>query len=163
MTEKPYRKSVGIIIFNRNGEVLLGERLNVLGSWQFPQGGIDPNEDPLVAAKREMYEEVGIADAELVKELDQWLNYDFPSDLDLGGKMGKYRGQTQKWFLFFWDHESSECNLEVHDREFEQVRFIPFEQCLDTIVPFKQAIYVELLSRFQPIVQKYLVNLNGHS
>lgn len=160
MTEKPYRKNVGIIVFNRHGEVLVGERLNVLGSWQFPQGGIDKGEEPLAAAKRELYEEVGISDAKLVKEHDDWLHYDFPDYLQLGG-MGKYRGQTQKWFLFFWDCAADQCNLEIHDREFERVKFIPFEQCVDTIVDFKKQVYEELVRSLQPVVQDYVEGLKA--
>ncbi len=63
--EKSYRPNVGLILFNRKGEVLVGERLGVPDSWQFPQGGIDEGEDPQSAALRELYEEVGINDAVL--------------------------------------------------------------------------------------------------
>ena len=59
---KPYRKNVGVVIFNSFGEVLVGERIGLDGSWQFPQGGIDENEDTKSAAYRELYEEVGIKD-----------------------------------------------------------------------------------------------------
>jgi len=63
--EKSYRPNVGIIVFNRKGEVLVGERVGVPDSWQFPQGGIDEGEDPQAAALRELYEEVGINNAVL--------------------------------------------------------------------------------------------------
>jgi putative (di)nucleoside polyphosphate hydrolase len=156
MQKKPYRKNVGMVIFNRNGEVLMGERLKVEGSWQFPQGGIDQGEEDLKAAQRELYEEVGIAEAKLVYEHPEWLYYDFPPDLKLWGGLQKYQGQMQKWFLFFWDHPADRCNLDTHEREFSTVKFIPIARCADTIVEFKQAVYLELIQSFAPAIAAYL-------
>lgn len=59
---------------------------------------MDDNEDPLVAAKRELYEEVGIDNAEFVYEVSDWLSYDFPANLDLPHMKG-FKGQTQNGFL----------------------------------------------------------------
>ena len=49
-----------------------------INSWQFPQGGIDKNEDPLKAAKRELFEEVGISSkyVKLIKSSEDWYKYD---------------------------------------------------------------------------------------
>lgn len=159
MKEKPYRQNVGMIVFNRNGEVLMGERVNVPNAWQFPQGGIDDQEIPRVAALRELYEEMGIADAKLVKEHEEWLYYDFPADLNLHGGLQKYRGQMQKWFLFFWDCTAEECNLDAHEREFVKVQFMPLEQSADSIVEFKKQVYEQLIQIFQPVIKDYLASL----
>jgi len=156
MELKPYRQNVGIIVFNQNGEVLVGERMNVLGGWQFPQGGIDAGEDPKTAAFRELYEEVGIANPELVKESEEWLYYDFPPSLKLNKGMAAYRGQMQKWFLVYWNHPATECNLEIHDREFTEVKFIPFSECVNFIVEFKRDIYKQLIVIFAPAIASYL-------
>ena len=59
INEPGYRLNVGIIVINDNGKLLLCKRKKI-DSWQFPQGGIDFGESPLKAAKRELYEEVGI-------------------------------------------------------------------------------------------------------
>jgi len=153
---KPYRKNVGMVVFNQHGEVLVGERENIPKSWQFPQGGIDADEEPKTAAFRELYEEVGIANPELVQEVEEWLHYDFPADLKLHSGMAKYRGQTQKWFLFYWNHEASQCDLDIHEREFTEVKFIPLAQCVDTIVDFKKPIYIQLVAIFAPTIAAYL-------
>jgi putative (di)nucleoside polyphosphate hydrolase len=153
---KTYRKNVGMVVFNQKGEVLVGERENIPKSWQFPQGGIDQNEEPKAAALRELYEEVGISDPELVQEIEEWLCYDFPKDLKLNSHMAKYQGQTQKWFLFYWNHPASECNLDIHEREFTEVKFMPFAQCLDTIVDFKKPIYTQLIEIFAPTIATYI-------
>ncbi len=155
---KPYRKNVGIVIFNSKGEVLVGERINIKGSWQFPQGGIDEGEDLLTAAKREIYEEVGIQNPEFVYEYPDWLNYDFPSNLDIP-KAKKYKGQTQKWFLFYWDNPAANCILDVHEREFAKVKFIEIQEVLKSVAPFKLKVYKQIIAKFEPIIQEYLKNI----
>lgn len=152
---KPYRKNVGVVIFNSFGEVLVGERIGLDGSWQFPQGGIDENEDTKSAAYRELYEEVGIKDAELVYEIPNWISYDFPQNFK-SPMAKKYAGQIQKWFLLYWDHPANECNLHVHEQEFETVKFIPFRSCVDTIVSFKRDAYFKLIEIFEPEIEKHL-------
>ncbi|MCB1178250.1 MAG: RNA pyrophosphohydrolase [Leptospiraceae bacterium] len=152
---KPYRKNVGIVIFNSSGKVLVGERAGMKGNWQFPQGGIDEGEDIDFAAKRELYEEVGIKDAEKVYEHPDWLNYDFPETLKI--KMAeKYRGQSQKWLLFYWDHPAEDCNLTVHEREFDTVVFMELEATIESIVPFKKDVYKSVIESFGPKIKEYL-------
>ncbi|TGL63744.1 RNA pyrophosphohydrolase [Leptospira sarikeiensis] len=154
--DKPYRKNVGMVVFNSKGEVLVGERLNFKGSWQFPQGGIDKGEDPDSACKRELLEEVGIHDAKSVYEYPDWINYDFPESLHLNSNLKKYRGQSQKWFLLYWDGKAEDCDLMAHEQEFERVRFIPFKECLSTVVSFKKDVYEKLVLEFEPEIQKFL-------
>ena len=84
----PYRPCVGIVLLNAEGKVWAGRRLpntETFGKdalrWQMPQGGIDKGEDPLVAAKRELWEETGVTHASVIGEIDEWLNYDLPEDL----------------------------------------------------------------------------------
>ena len=77
--EKGYRLNVGIIVANSDGKLLYCKRKNSK-NWQFPQGGIDKNEDIFIAALRELYEEVGIEEnkVKLIKESDHWYKYDLP-------------------------------------------------------------------------------------
>ncbi len=154
--KKPYRPNVGMVVFNSMGDVLVGERIQFPGAWQFPQGGIDPGEDPLFAAERELYEELGIRGAEFVEEYPDWLIYDFPSDLGIRGELRKFRGQTQKWFLFYWDRPATDCNLEVHEREFTNVQFLPFQETVEKIVEFKKPTYRKLFDFFHPIIQNFI-------
>ncbi|MFN3502204.1 MAG: RNA pyrophosphohydrolase, partial [Allorhizobium sp.] len=102
----PYRPCVGIMVLNREGLVWAGRRLSEGNSeydgspqlWQMPQGGIDPGEDPLPAAMRELYEETGMKSVSLLAEAGRWINYDLPAHLIGIGLRGKFRGQTQRWF-----------------------------------------------------------------
>ncbi len=153
---KPYRKNVGMVVFNSKGEVLAGERYQFQNSWQFPQGGIDEDEEPINAALRELYEEVGIEKGEIVFEYPEWISYDFPKELNLHKSLKKFKGQTQKWFLIFWDGKVSDCKLDLHEKEFERVQFMTFRECLEKIVHFKKPIYEKLKGKFQPEIDKYI-------
>lgn len=151
-TEKPYRQNVGIIVFNRNGLVLAGDRIEYPGSFQLPQGGIDPGEAPAAAAVRELYEEVGLRMEAPAGEIAEWLTYDFPEDVP--SRLKKYRGQRQKWFFFRWDGDPSTLNLSVHEREFNTVRWMKLEDVIAGIVSFKKSTYEQIgeeARRFIPL------------
>jgi putative (di)nucleoside polyphosphate hydrolase len=83
---KPYRRNVGIALFNADGRVLIGRRFRDDGpeivlpglEWQMPQGGIDADESPRDAVMRELWEETGVVDAAYLDETD-WLTYEFPA------------------------------------------------------------------------------------
>ena len=96
----PLRNGVGIILLNNNNQVFVGKRKdNPINKWQMPQGGVDNKEKLVDALKRELYEETSVKSYKIIHELDRWLTYELPENLL--GKIwrGKYRGQTQKWFI----------------------------------------------------------------
>jgi putative (di)nucleoside polyphosphate hydrolase len=63
MKSPRYRSNVGAIIRRADGKILIGERSNVAGAWQFPQGGIKKSETAREALGRELQEEVSLAPA----------------------------------------------------------------------------------------------------
>jgi putative (di)nucleoside polyphosphate hydrolase len=96
-----YRPCVGMMVINEDGLVLVGQRMDAfVEAWQMPQGGIDAEEDPHVAALRELREEIGTDDVTYLAHIEEWLSYDLPESLRPKLWHGKYRGQTQRWFLF---------------------------------------------------------------
>ena len=150
----PYRSNVGIMLTNDDGHVFVGQRLdNNQNAWQMPQGGIDGDEDPQSAAYRELLEETGI-EQENVKFLatsSKWLLYDLPEDLIPKLWDGKYRGQKQKWFLFKFLGTNSDINIATEHPEFSNWKWIPKENLLEEIVPFKKSVYESVLREFERI------------
>lgn len=149
----PYRPCAGMMVLNREGKVFVGRRIDMVSEhWQMPQGGIDENEDPIDAAIRELEEEIGTRNVELVQALDEWLIYDLPEDLI--GKIwkGKYRGQKQKWFLFRFLGADDDINLLTEHPEFSEWKWAEFAELPQLIVSFKRDLYETILQKFAPYV-----------
>ncbi len=155
-----YRPCVGVAVFSRQGLVFIGRRRFVaeLGAlthaWQMPQGGIDPGETPLEAARRELYEETNIRSVALLAETDEWLRYDIPPRLAGVAWKGRYRGQRQKWFAFRFEGDDSEIDVERpggggHKPEFDAWRWERMDRVPKLIIPFKRAVYAEVAAAFR--------------
>jgi putative (di)nucleoside polyphosphate hydrolase len=144
----PYRRGVGIALFNREGFVFAGERIDTPGAWQMPQGGLDPGEEPWSAALRELKEEIGTAKAEKLGE-SIWLRYDLPAELTDHVWHGRYRGQEQKWFAARFTGTDADIDLEADEKpEFRRWRWAPLADLPGLIVPFKRSLYRALADDF---------------
>jgi putative (di)nucleoside polyphosphate hydrolase len=149
----PYRSCVGVMLVNPAGLIFAGRRIDSTAeAWQMPQGGIDDGEKPRQAALRELWEETGVtADlVEFVGKTKGWVTYDLPPEL-LGQVWGgKYRGQRQKWFLLRYLGADAQVNIATGHPEFSQWRWILAADMLAAIVPFKRAVYAEVIDAFRP-------------
>lgn len=147
----PYRPCAGIMLVNRDGKVFVGQRMdNVVEAWQMPQGGIDPGEEAQDAAIRELGEETGIAPdkVELIAVAPDELTYDLPDDLVGKIWQGKWRGQRQTWFLYRFLGEERDIDIATAHQEFRAWRWADPAELPDIIVPFKQALYRDVLAAF---------------
>ena len=146
----PYRLGVGLVIINDQLEFFTGRRLDNTKAWQMPQGGIDNNEVPLEAAYREMYEETGIRKSKvtLLKQTKTWYRYDLPQEIQNKFWGGKFRGQSQKWFLFKFIGTEFDINIETKDQEFSDWKWSKKTEMLDSIVPFKRSLYQSVFKDF---------------
>jgi len=157
----PYRHSVGICLFNAQGLVLVAERRDRRGAWQMPQGGIQKGEEPKVALFREMQEEIGTHNAELIGHVPQALRYEFPDYLQYkkGVFHGKYRGQEQLWFALRFLGEDQDIDLTGKDEpelpEFVAWRWIELAQTPSLIVDFKRPVYDGVVKGFTPIAEAF--------
>ena len=141
----PMRQGVGIIVLNKQNQVFVGKRKdNPVDKWQMPQGGIDQNETPLNAMKRELAEETSIKNIKILKEIENWFEYELPPNLL--GKIwkGKFRGQKQKWFIVKFLGQDSEVNLNTKHQEFIEWKWINYNSLPEVIVDFKKEVYKKL-------------------
>ena len=154
MSEKkhlPYRLGVGLVIFQSDKKIFTGRRLDNTSAWQMPQGGMDENEVPLETAYREMFEETGISKdkVSLVGITKKWYRYDLPSEIQSRFWGGKYRGQSQKWFLFEFIGEDTDINISTKTPEFCEWRWSSIDDLIEKIVPFKMELYKKVLEEFK--------------
>ena len=148
----PYRKGVGMMVFNDKKKIFVGKRIDNQTAWQMPQGGVDNNEDYEIAAKRELYEETGIQSVRIIQESKAVYTYDLPEYLL--GKIwrGKYMGQKQKWFLMKFLGPDSEINLNQKYPEFNQWKWVDIDQLPKLIVPFKKKLYLSVIEEFSSFI-----------
>ena len=156
----PYRPCVGVMVLNRDGLVWTGRRISEGNTeydgspqlWQMPQGGIDEGEEPEPAARRELYEETGISSVELIEAIEDWITYDLPPAMIGTGLRGKYRGQKQRWFAYRFTGKEDEIRIapppDGHNPEFDAWAWRPMAEVPGLIVPFKRAVYDEVVRRF---------------
>jgi putative (di)nucleoside polyphosphate hydrolase len=157
---RPYRPNVGVALFRDDGRVLIARRIRDDGpeiirpgcEWQMPQGGIDPDEDPEAAAKRELWEETGATSVAVLDRLGEWLTYEFPPYAGPPHKLAAFRGQRQLWFAMRFHGSDSEIDLNpgcAEEPEFDAWRWERLDAVPSLVVPFKQAIYRQVAKAFR--------------
>lgn len=160
----PYRPCVGVMLIDRRGLVFAGRRLDdrrqagagagagEAGAWQMPQGGIDDGEKPSATALRELREETGIT-ADKVEKLAKMpgrVTYDLPPDLVGRVWGGRYRGQVQTWFLYRFTGQDTDIDIATDHPEFAEWRWMRADDLVAAIVPFKRAVYEQVIAAFRP-------------
>lgn len=146
--EKLYRPCVGIVLLNMENKIFAGERIDTPGAWQMPQGGIDPGESLLEAAHRELEEEVGSSNVEILHILEEPLYYELPPELCQKHWGGQYCGQEQRWIAARFLGSDNEIDLNADEApEFSQWQWMTFPELIDHIVPFKRDVYREIQTR----------------
>ncbi len=149
-----YRLGVGIIIFNKEKQVLVGQRSDSDSeAFQMPQGGIDDNETPLQAVLREMLEEIGTNNVSIIHESKLWYKYKFPDNIRSSIYQGKYIGQKQKWFLAKFLGLDSEIDINSYHKEFRSWKWINLEDIAENTIYFKKNLYEQLIKDFSLLLK----------
>ncbi len=161
----PYRHSIGICLFNKQGQVLVAERRDKKGAWQMPQGGVQKDEDLIKAVLREMKEEIGTDHARVIARAPEVLRYEFPDWLQnrritIEGGIGpvfhgKYRGQEQDWFALLFLGQDAEIDLSGENEpelpEFVNWKWVELKDTPGMIVSFKKPAYERVVDYFTPV------------
>ena len=149
----PLRTGVGIIVLNKENKLFVAKRIdNPKNFWQMPQGGVDEGENLLKAAYRELEEETSIKSVELIKELEGTTTYELPDHLLGIIWKGRYKGQTQKWFLMRFIGDEKEINIKTQNPEFLDWKWIDLDLITEVVVDFKLNVYKELKEKIYKII-----------
>ena len=149
----PLRKGVGVVLLNNNNQVFVAKRIdNPNDFWQMPQGGIDKNEDSFNAALRELKEETSIINVKLIKEIQEEITYNLPQNLLGIIWEGKFKGQTQKWYIMKFLGNDNEINLKTKYPEFLEWKWIDIEDITDKVVDFKVHVYEKIKEELKKLI-----------
>ena len=149
----PLRKGVGIVLLNSENKVFVAKRIdNPKNFWQMPQGGVDGSENYYEAALRELKEETSIVSTELIQEIDKKLTYILPNHLIGIIWKGRFKGQTQKWFVMKFIGDESEININTKNPEFLDWKWIDLEDLTKIAVNFKLDVYKNLKQEVSKIL-----------
>ena len=149
----PLRKGVGIVLLNNKNKVFVAKRIdNPKNFWQMPQGGVDGGENYYEAALRELKEETSVASVELIQEINKKLTYILPDHLIGIIWKGRFKGQTQKWFVMRFIGNESEININTKNPEFLDWKWIDLEDLTKIAVNFKLDVYKNLKQEVSKIL-----------
>ncbi len=148
---KTYRPNVAAVILSsrypHTCEIFIANRSDFRNDvWQFPQGGIDEGEEPHEALMRELLEEIGTNDVEILSEHPEWMSYDFPNKATK--KRYPFDGQTQKYFLVKLKPEA-QIELNTKIPEFNDYKFVSQDELFKYVTHMKKPIYRKVLDYFK--------------
>ena len=155
----PFRPNVGIALFGADGLVFAGkavgdgpEAVRPGYEWQMPQGGIDPQEDIVAAARRELWEETGIDAVSVLAVTSEWWPYEFPPYAGPPHPLCAFRGQTQRWVAFRFEGDESSIDLANPPpgllQEFDEWAWLPLRALPERVMPHKRANYQRVVEAF---------------
>ena len=150
---KTYRDNVAMLISNSSGKLLACHRADKRGVWQLPQGGIEAGELPLEAMYRELREEVGICDIEVVGRLPGRIKYDWPKGLMPDSP---YCGQSQIYFLLRLADGIAPDLTRCRPAEFDDYKWLNVEEFLTLVDGFKRNAYVRAIGGLIKLYPGYM-------
>jgi putative (di)nucleoside polyphosphate hydrolase len=149
-----FRANVGIILCNDDGELMLAGRVGSKG-WQFPQGGMLEGESPEEAMFRELYEEVGLLEKDVLVlgTTDKWLRYRLPERYVRRDKKPLCVGQKQRWFMLKLVGDEEQVRFDQSGSpEFDRWRWVNFWHPVKEVIYFKRRVYAQALAELGPCI-----------
>jgi ADP-ribose pyrophosphatase YjhB (NUDIX family) len=140
--ETPLRYSAGGVVLNPSGEVLVVSQNGT--SWSLPKGGLEPWEEgqPEIAARREIYEESGIKQLQLLGTLGDYTR----TALGRDGQEDTTERKHITIFLF----TTPDTELRPVDADNPEARWVPTDEVAALLThPADQAFFTSILSQIK--------------
>ncbi len=121
-----YRKGIAAIVFRKTGEgplFLIFHRVKNWEGWELLKGGLLDEEDDLTCLKRELEEETGIREYEIIPT-DYKVMYKWPKHFVKDHHM--FTGAINNFYLV----EVQQENVRVDTREHDEYRWVSKEEAL---------------------------------
>jgi len=158
-----FRACAGAIVFNKQGFVLLGNRIDTKDdAWQFPQGGIEQGESPEVAARRELFEETNVTSVKHIYTENEPTRYEFDEEIKKSFRKKGINsdGQDIYFSLFYFEGNTKEIDVKTAHPEFREYAWKDFDFAVQNIIEFKKEVYVKAKKTFEPKIKQYLCQLS---
>lgn len=155
-TTLPYRNNVCMLIFNKKGQIFLGERAVHSNSWQLPQGGVEPDLTLKENVIKEAEEELGANASffEIEARLKHTHCYDFFNIPSYA--IGKFRGQEQTFWLVKFSGEDKDIDLKKSDKEFQNWCWATVAEVRNLAEARRLPGYEGALREFEDFLVRYL-------
>jgi 8-oxo-dGTP pyrophosphatase MutT (NUDIX family) len=129
---KPAFRAAGAVVFRRSERGIRILLLRAYRNWDFPKGLVEPGENELDAAKREVREETGLAD------LDYPLGEEYRETAPYAGN------KVARYYLAETDAETIELPVspELGRPEHHEYRWVSFDEA-EELLPPRLAIVLE--------------------
>lgn len=148
-----YRPNVGIVICNRQGQVMWARRF---GQHSCSSRRADKSRESAEQAMyRELFEEVGLSrkDVRILASTRNWLRYKLPKRLVRWDTKPVCIGQKQKWFLLQLMSADAEINMQTSSTpEFDGWRWVSYWYPVRQVVSFKRDVYRRVMKEFASVV-----------
>jgi putative (di)nucleoside polyphosphate hydrolase len=100
---------------------------------------------------RELQEETGAKNVEILAESDDWLFYDVPKELAERAWGVGFRGQRQKWFVMLFKGHDADISVATEPAEFDAWLWVPRSELITLATAFKRQLYMNVIGEFPNI------------
>lgn len=149
----PLRLNACAVVINKDGKILVCKRAvapmdrqHLVDYWQFPQGGLDQNENHIDGAQRELMEETGIRSVRILGEANFRNEYEWNNANRSLFSHYTHRGQTQATVFFEFLGDNTEIHLD--ERELVEYQWLTPEVAIKVVAPERrphaEAVLAEL-------------------
>jgi N-acetylglucosaminyldiphosphoundecaprenol N-acetyl-beta-D-mannosaminyltransferase len=153
-----FRSNGVAVVINQQGKILICKRFpgpekaypekDFENYWQFPQGGIDKGEDPITGAQRELFEETGIKNAEVIGQA-KYINEYLWNNAARPLMISKYAHKGQSQFTVFFKFTGDDSEIKLDGKEFVDYQWANPKEALEILAPERrphaEAVLAELL------------------